>query len=103
MIEGGLDTLDKVEAGELDADEVLEFGVKMGEEKLLRMGVVAVVVDVVVGVAKEDDDKVEMTEFDEEFDGKPVVAIGMSRTTLARVCKKQQFFTTHKQIKRTSV
>ena len=32
MIEGGLDTLDKVEAGDVDAEDALEFGVKMGEE-----------------------------------------------------------------------
>lgn len=32
MIEGGLDTLDKVEAGDVDADDALEFGVKIGEE-----------------------------------------------------------------------
>ena len=32
MIEGGLDTLDKVEAGDVDAEDALEFGVKIGEE-----------------------------------------------------------------------
>lgn len=33
IIEGGLETLDRVEAGEVEADEPLEFGVKRGEEK----------------------------------------------------------------------
>jgi len=33
IIEGGLDTLDKVEAGEVEVDDALEFGVKRGEEK----------------------------------------------------------------------
>lgn len=107
MIEGGLDTLDKVEAGEFDADDVLEFGVKIGEENtevlnrgvvkllllmpavglLLMLLVVMLVVDgVAVGVV--EDDKLVMTVGDDDEGEKPVVAIGMSRKPLALgVCK----------------
>lgn len=101
MIEGGLDTLDKVEAGEFDADDVLEFGVKIGEEntEVLNRGVVKLlllmppvlllvlvmlVVDGNVAVGVVEDDKLVMTVGDDDDEGeKPVVAIGMSRKPLA--------------------
>ena len=121
IIEGGLETLDRVEAGEVEADEPLEFGVKRGEEKTEgvkgagldgTVGVadpkVVVLGDEYVGVAKlmtggagaETEDNAGGLGFGEErvkgagplddvgvafgTEGKPVVAIGMSRTTLAR-------------------
>ena len=121
MIEGGLDTLDKVEAGDVDAEDALEFGVKMGEENtdaglkvdgraaLPLSGAGAptaaaaavaegVVVDVfcrgvefegVVGVVGDDDpidgdDKLGRT----ADEGKPVVAIGMSRPCRPPVCPR---------------
>lgn len=103
MIEGGLDTLDKVEAGEFDADDVLEFGVKIGEEKtevlnrgvvkllllmppetlLLLVLLVMLVVDGNVAVGVVEDDKLVMTVGDDDEGEKPVVAIGMSRKPLA--------------------
>ena len=32
-IEAGLDNLERVEAGDVDAEDALEFGVKIGDEK----------------------------------------------------------------------
>ena len=46
-IEAGLDSLERVEAGDVDAEDALEFGVKIGDEK---------------------DDGLNKFEFDTEFD-----------------------------------
>ena len=86
MIEGGLDNLDKVDAGDVDAEEPLEVVDKMGGEGVDRNegGVLVVNVDGEDGVADGAPDDVVrdvvvvggvMTE--EKLDG---VAIGMSLT-----------------------
>lgn len=89
MIEGGLDNLDKVDAGDVDAEEPLEVVDKMGGEGVDRNegGVLVVNVDGEDGVADGAPDDVVrdvvvvggvMTE--EKLDG---VAIGMSLTLAA--------------------
>ena len=95
MIEGGLDNLDKVDAGDVDAEEPLEVVDKMGGEGVDRNegGVLVVNVDGEDGVADGAPDDVVrdvvvvggvMTE--EKLDG---VAIGMSLTLAATLgaCK----------------
>ena len=88
-MEGGLDTLDKVEAGEVDADDALEFGVKIGDENADGLDIKEGGVDVVTGAVDvlfvgvdEENDKLGTADAD-AGEGKPVVEIGMSRTTLA--------------------
>jgi hypothetical protein len=82
MIEGGLDNLDKVDAGDVDAEEPLEV-VKMGGEGVDRNeGVVVVVVVVDDGVVVADaSGVVVVVVVGVMIGGKlEVVAIGMSLT-----------------------
>ena len=87
MIEGGLDNLDKVDAGDVDAEEPLEV-VKIGGEGVDRnegvVVIVVVVVDdgvVVVADADASGDVVVVVVVGVMIGGKlEVVAIGMSLT-----------------------
>lgn len=59
MIEGGLDTLDKVDAGDVDADDALEFGVKIGDDNKegLKFAALVELLEEFEGVVELDPDK----------------------------------------------
>jgi hypothetical protein len=98
IIDGGLEILDNVEAGDVEADEALEVakGVKTGEGVKTEGGEIGDAVgDAKVDVNDADDgtvvvkvdkgvvDKLVIANCD-AAEGKPVVEIGMSRIILAR-------------------
>ena len=99
MMEGGLDTLDNVEAGDVDADDALDVGVSVGGENTAATGCTAVdgldcknelgVVNTcklggVIAFDIADDGLDGVAAAGDATLGKVNVEIGMSRPTLAR-------------------